>query len=151
MVVLLARRDRLRGGLAGELGHGQPAVTSVYEILSDGLRERALFVLVIGLRFIAGGAARRGQPPFRRRTALPGAVPARPPVAVYAVVGVVFLLWLNCAGIDNVGQVLVLVALAVLAVVGVEVLRRQTARSSRQPDGFLTAGALRFAGSPRCA
>jgi hypothetical protein len=31
-------------------------------------------------------------------------------------------------GINNLGQVLVIVALAVLAVVGVEVLRRQTAR-----------------------
>ena len=50
------------------------------------------------------------------------------PAAVYAVVAVVFLLWLAfIPGIDNPGQVLVIVLLAVLAVVGVEALRRQTA------------------------
>jgi hypothetical protein len=40
-----------------------------------------------------------------------------------------FLLWLAfIPGIENVGQVLVIVGLAILAVLGVEVLRRQTAR-----------------------
>jgi hypothetical protein len=107
----------------------QPAVTSVWEILSDGLRERALFVLVIGLAFVVGGlltgpgrhsvAVRRFLAPYLRDH----------PVAVYAVLAVVFLLWLSfMPGIDNLGQVLTLVALAVLAVVGVETLRRQTAR-----------------------
>ena len=39
-----------------------------------------------------------------------------------------FLLWLAIIpGINNLGQVLVLLPLAALAVVGVEVLRRQTA------------------------
>ncbi len=33
----------------------QPAVNAVWEIISDGLRERALFVLVIGVGFIVGG------------------------------------------------------------------------------------------------
>jgi hypothetical protein len=107
----------------------QPAVTSVWEILSDGLRERALFVLVIGLAFVLGGvlagpgrrsvAVRRFLAPYLRDH----------PVAVYAGLAVVFLLWLSfMPGIDNLGQVLTLVALAVLAVVGVEILRRQTAR-----------------------
>jgi hypothetical protein len=138
LVVLLARR--LIGSAVDSLASSdtvQPAVTSVYEILSDGLRERALFVLVIGLGFIAGGllagpgrhsvAVRRFLAPYLRDH----------PVAVYAVVGVVFLLWLSfMPGIDNVGQVLVLVALAVLAVVGVEILRRQTAREfPRGPTG----------------
>ena len=51
------------------------------------------------------------------------------PVVVYSVVALLFLLWLTVMpGIDNLGQVLTIVALAVLAVVGVEVLRRQTAR-----------------------
>ena len=50
-------------------------------------------------------------------------------VAVYAVVAVLFLLWLAIMpGINNLGQVLVIVALAVLAVVGIEALRRQTAQ-----------------------
>jgi hypothetical protein len=46
---------------------------------------------------------------------------------------VLFLLWLTfIPGINNLGQVLVIVLLAVLAVVGIEVLRRQTAREFRK-------------------
>jgi hypothetical protein len=130
LVVLLARR--LIGSAVDSLASSdtvQPAVTSVYEILSDGLRERALFVLLIGLAFIAGGllvgpgrhsvAVRRFLAPYLRDH----------PVAVYSVVAVGFLLWLSfIPGINNLGQVLVIVLLAVLAVVGIEVLRRQTAR-----------------------
>ena len=107
----------------------KPAVTSVWEILSEGLRQRALFVLVIGLAFIGGGAlagpgrhevaVRRFLAPYLRDH----------PVAVYAVVAVLFLLWLSfIPGINNLGQVLVIVVLAALAVVGIEILRRQTAR-----------------------
>ena len=49
-------------------------------------------------------------------------------VAVYSVAAVLFLLWLAFTpAINNLGQVLVIVALAVLAVVGIELLRRQTA------------------------
>jgi hypothetical protein len=52
---------------------------------------------------------------------------------------VLFLLWLTfIPGINNLGQVLVILALAVLAVVGIETLRRQTAREypprSNTPD-----------------
>jgi hypothetical protein len=86
-------------------------------------------VLVIRVGFVAGGvlagpgrravAVRRFLAPYLRDH----------PVATYAVVVVLFLLWLSfIPGINNLGQVLVIVALAVLAVVGVEVLRRQTAR-----------------------
>ena len=51
------------------------------------------------------------------------------PAAVYAVVAALFLLWLAfIPGINNFGQVLVILILLVLAVVGVELLRRQTAR-----------------------
>ena len=40
-----------------------------------------------------------------------------------------FLLWLTIMpGINNLGQVLVIVLLAALAVVGIELLRRQTAQ-----------------------
>ena len=130
LVALLMRR--LIGSAVDSLASldtVQPAVTSVYEILSDGLRERALFVLVIGLAFIAGGllagpgrhsvAVRRFLAPYLRDH----------PVAVYSVVAVGFLLWLSfMPGINNLGQVFVIVLLAVLALVGVEVLRRQTAR-----------------------
>ena len=107
----------------------KPAITSVWDILSAGLRQRALFVLVIGLGFIGGGAlagpgrhevaVRRFLAPYLRDH----------PVAVYAVVAVLFLLWLSfIPGINNLGQVLVIVVLAALAVVGIEILRRQAAR-----------------------
>ena len=56
---------------------------------------------------------------------------------VYSVVAVLFLLWLAVMpGINNLGQVLVIVALAALAVVGIEVLRRQTAQEfPPRPNG----------------
>ena len=107
----------------------KPAVQSVWGIVSEGLRERGLFVLVIGLAFVGAGllagpgrhavAVRRSLAPHLRDQ----------PVVVYAVVAVLFLLWLAFTpGINNLGQVLVIVALAVLAVVGIEALRRQTAQ-----------------------
>jgi uncharacterized protein YukE len=130
LLVLVARR--LLGGEVDSLASSdtvEPAITSVWDIISDGLRQRALFVLVIGVAFVAAGllagpgrhsvAVRRFLAPYLRDH----------PVAVYAVLAVLFLLWLTVIpGIDNLGQVLTIVALAVLAVVGVEILRRQTAR-----------------------
>ena len=107
----------------------KPAITSVWNIISAGLRQRTLFVLVIGLAFIGGGllagpgrhevAVRRFLAPYLRER----------PVVVYAVLAFVFLLWLAfLPTINNLGQVLVVLILAALAVVGVEILRRQTAR-----------------------
>ena len=107
----------------------KPAITSVWNIISAGLRDRALFVLVIGLGFIGGGllagpgrhevAVRRFLAPYLRER----------PVVVYAVLAFIFLLWLTLLPtINNLGQVLVVLVLAGLAVVGVEILRRQTAR-----------------------
>jgi hypothetical protein len=107
----------------------KPAITAFWNIISAGLRERALFVLVIGLGFIGAGllagpgrhevAVRRFLAPYLREH----------PVAVYAVLAFIFLIWLAfLPTINNVGQVLVIVLLAALAVVGVEILRRQTAR-----------------------
>jgi hypothetical protein len=107
----------------------KPAVSSVWNIISDGLRERALFALVIGVAFIIGGllagpgrhevAVRRFLAPYLREQ----------PVVVYAVLAFIFLLWLTLLPtINNFGQVLVLLVLAGLAVLGVEILRRQTAR-----------------------
>ena len=130
LLVLLTRR--LIGSGVESVASSEtvkPAVTSVWEILSEGLRQRALFALVIGLAFIAGGlvagpgrhevAVRRFLAPYLRDH----------PVAVYSAVAVLFLLWLSfIPGINNLGQVLVIVVLAALAVVGVEILRRQTAR-----------------------
>jgi hypothetical protein len=112
----------------------KPAVTAIWDIVSGGLRQRALFVLVIGVAFIVGGvlagpgrhatAVRRFLAPYLRDHA----------VVVYSVVAVLFLLWLTIMpGINNLGQVLVIFALAVLAVVGVEILRRQTAREFPPP------------------
>ena len=85
-------------------------------------------MLVIGLGFIAGGllagpgrhevAVRRFLAPYLRER----------PAVVYAVLALIFLLWLTLLPtINNFGQVLVVLALAALAVVGVEILRRQTA------------------------
>jgi hypothetical protein len=107
----------------------KPAVTAIWDIVSGGLRQRALFVLVIGVAFIGGGvlagpgrhamAVRRFLAPYLRDR----------PVVVYSVVAVLFLLWLTIMpGINNLGQVIVVVILALLAVFGVELLRRQTAR-----------------------
>ena len=130
LFILLTRR--LLGNAVDSLAASdavKPAITSVWDIVSGGLRQRALFVLVIGLAFVGGGAlagpgrhalaVRRFLAPYLRDH----------PVGVYAVVALVFLLWLSfIPGINNLGQVLVIVVLAALAVLGVEILRRQTAR-----------------------
>jgi hypothetical protein len=107
----------------------KPAATAIWDIVSGGLRQRALFVLVVGAAFIVGGVlsgpgrhamtVRRFLAPYLREH----------PVAVYSVVAVLFLLWLTIMpAINNLGQVIVIVVLALLAVLGVELLRRQTAR-----------------------
>ncbi len=107
----------------------EPAVLSIWNIVSEGLRERALFVLIIGLAFIGAGLLTGPARPAvaSRRFLAPHLRDNR--VAVYAVVAGFFLLWLTfMPGIDNVGQLLVIFLLAALAVVGVEALRRQTER-----------------------
>jgi hypothetical protein len=107
----------------------KPAISAVFNIISAGLRDRAVFVLVIGLGFIVGGllagpgrhevAVRRFLAPYLRDQ----------PVVVYAVLAFIFLLWLTLLPtINNVGQVVVVLILVGLAVWGVEILRRQTAR-----------------------
>jgi hypothetical protein len=117
----------------------KPAITAAWDIISAGLRQRALFVLVIGLAFIGGGAlAGPGRHEVAVRRFLAPYLRDRP-VVVYAVVAFVFLVWLAfLPTINNVGQVLVILILAALAVVGVEILRRQTARefpdASTAPD-----------------
>jgi predicted nuclease with TOPRIM domain len=131
LLVLLTRR--LAGHAVVDAMAGsetvKPAVQSVWDIVTEGLRQRALFILVIGLAFVGAGlvagpgrhavAVRRFLAPHLRDQ----------PVVVYSVVAVLFLLWLAfIPGINNLGQVLVIVALAVLAVVGIEALRRQTAQ-----------------------
>jgi hypothetical protein len=111
----------------------EPAVQAVWDTISDGLRERARFILVVGLGFIVAGLlagpgryatiARRWLAPHLRDH----------PAAAYVAVAALFLLWLAfIPGINNFGQVLTILLLAVLAVVGVEALRRQTAREFPQ-------------------
>ncbi len=131
LLVLLTRR-LLGGAVVDSVASSQtvePAIQSVWDIVSGTLRERALFALVIGAAFVVAGlfagparwavAARRALAPHLRDH----------PVAVYFVVAVLFLLWLTIMpGINNLGQVLVIVLLAALAVVGIELLRRQTAQ-----------------------
>jgi hypothetical protein len=120
----------------------KPAVTAVFDIISGGLRERALFVLVIGLGFIIAGllagpgrhevAVRRFLAPYLREQ----------PVAVYAVLAFLFLIWLTfIPTINNVGQIIVILILVALAVWGVEILRRQTAREF--PNASTTSGGER--------
>jgi hypothetical protein len=131
LVVLMTRRlagNAVVDGMAAS-DTVKPAVQSAWDIVTAGLRERALFILVIGLAFVGGGllagpgrhsvAVRRFLAPYLRDQ----------PAVVYSLVAVLFLLWLAfMPGINNLGQVLVIVALAVLAVVGIESLRRQTAQ-----------------------
>jgi transcriptional regulator with XRE-family HTH domain len=131
LLLLLARR-LIGGAVESSLASSEtvePAIKSVWEIVSDGLRERALFILVIGLAFVGAGvlagpgrhavAVRRFLAPYLRDQ----------PVLIYSVVAVSFPLWLAfLPAITNLGQVLVIVLLAVLAVVGIERLRRQAAR-----------------------
>jgi hypothetical protein len=131
LLVLLARR-LIGSAVVDSLASSEtvkPAISSVWDIVSGTLRERALFVLVIGLAFVGAGllagpgrravAVRRFLAPYLRDQ----------PVVVYSVAAVLFLLWLAfMPGINNLAQVLVIVALAVLAVVGIELLRRQTAQ-----------------------
>jgi len=117
----------------------KPAITASWNIISAGLRERALFVLVIGLGFIVGGAlAGPGRHEVAVRRFLAPYLRERP-VVVYAVLALIFLLWLTfLPTINNVGQVIVVLVLLGLAVWGVEILRRQTARefpdASTAPD-----------------
>jgi hypothetical protein len=131
LLVLLTRR-LIGGAVVDSVASSdavKPAITAVWNIISTGLHDRAVFVLVIGLGFIGGGllagpgrhevAVRRFLAPYLREQ----------PVAVYAVLAVIFLLWLTLLPtINNLGQVLVVLILAALAVVGVEILRRQAAR-----------------------
>ncbi len=131
LVVLLARR-LLGGAVVDSEALSEtvkPAITSIWDIISAGLRQRALFVGVIGLAFIGGGAlAGPGRYAIASRRFLAPSLRDHP-VAVYGAVAALFLLWLSfIPGINNLGQVLVIFALAALAVVGVEILRRQTAR-----------------------
>ena len=121
LLVLLVRRV-IGNGVVDSVASSdavKPAITSVWNIISAGLRDRALFVLVIGLGFIAGGllagpgrhevAVRRFLAPYLRER----------PVVVYAVLAFIFLLWLTLLPtINNFGQVLVVLVLAGLAVVG---------------------------------
>ena len=136
LVVLTAKR--LIGNEVGSLASSdtvKPAIQSVWDILSESLRDRGRFILVIGIGFIAAGAfagpgryavaARRRLAPFLRDHA----------VASYTIVAAAFLLWLSFVpGISNPGQMLTILLLAVLVAFGVAVLRRQTAREF-PPDG----------------
>ncbi len=122
---------RLIGNEVGSLASSEtvkPAVESVWDILSQSLRDRARFILVIGIGFLAAGAlagpsryavaSRRFIAPFLRDH----------PVGTYTIVAGVYLLWLSfMPGIQSFGQVLVFLLLAALTAFGVAVLRRRTA------------------------
>ena len=140
-LLILLTRHLIGGAVVDSVAKSdtvKPAITAIWNVLSDGLHQRALFVLLVGVGFIAGGmlagpgrhevTVRRFLAPYLRDN----------PVVVYAVLAVVFLVWLTfLPTINNFGQVLVILALAALAVVGVEILRRQTAREF--PDATTAA------------
>jgi hypothetical protein len=131
-LLILLTRNLIGGAVVDSVAKSdtvKPAITAIWNVLSAGLHQRALFVLLVGVGFIVGGmlagpgrhevAVRRFLAPHLREQ----------PVAVYAVLAFVFLVWLSfLPTINNFGQVLVILALAALAVVGVEILRRQTAQ-----------------------
>jgi hypothetical protein len=138
LLVLLIRRltgnavvDSLSGSETVE-----PAVRSVWDIVSGGLRERALFLIVVGVAFVGAGLlAGPGRPATSTRRFLAPYLREQP-VLVYSVVAAFFILWLTfIPGIENLGQVIVVIALGVLAVVGVEALRRQTAEEFPERPG----------------
>jgi predicted nuclease with TOPRIM domain len=139
LLVLVVRR-LIGSGVVDSLASSEavePAIRSVWDTVSEGLRQRALFVLIIGLAFVGGGlmAGPGGRAVALRRSLAPSL--RDQPVFVYSVVAVLFLLWLAfLPGINNLGQILVIVMLAVLAVVGIEALRRQTAQEfPPRPNG----------------
>src|SRR5215210_4477942 len=115
LLVLLARRllgSAVVDSVAGS-GAVEPAIAAVWNILTEGLRERTLFVVVVGLAFLASGllggashyavGARRFIAPYLRDR----------PGAVYFVVLLLFLLWLALMpGNLHLGQVGAIVALA---------------------------------------
>jgi hypothetical protein len=130
LLVLVARRV-IGGEILSSLASSaavEPALQFVWDTLSQGLRERAYFVLAVGVA-VAGGGLVSG--PGRRATAArhflaPFLVEHR--AAVYSLVGLLFLLWLAFSpGTLHAGQLLAVGALAVAAFVGIEALRRQVA------------------------
>ena len=140
-LLILLTRHLIGGAVVDSVAKSdtvKPAITAIWNVLSDGLHQRALFVLLVGVGFIAGGMlAGPGRHEVRVRRFLAPYLRDNP-VVVYAVLAVVFLVWLTfLPTINNFGQVLVILALAALAVVGVEILRRQTAREF--PDATTAA------------
>ena len=131
-LIVLFTRHVIGGGVVNSVAKSdtvKPAITATWNIVSEGLQQRAIFVLVIGVAFIvAGMVAGPGRYEVAVRRFLAPHLRERPAV-VYGVLAVLLLLWLALLPtINNFGQVLVVLVLAALAVVGVEILRRQTAR-----------------------
>jgi hypothetical protein len=130
-LILLAARRATGGAVVDSLAGStavEPAILAVWDALTGGLRERALFVLVVGVAFVGAGLlAGSGRRATAARRVLAPHLRDRP-VAVYSVVGLLFLLWLAfMPGVLGAGQLIAVVGLAVLAVVGIEALRRQVA------------------------
>ena len=73
----------------------EPAIRSVWDIVAEGLRERGLFVLVIGLAFVGGGVL-AGTRPFTPspRDASSHRTCATIRSGSTLVVAVLFLVWL---------------------------------------------------------
>jgi hypothetical protein len=105
----------------------QSAVNSVWNILSDGLYAKIWFTIATGVLFVlAGMLAGPGRAGTKVREWLAPALRDHIPL-VYIGVGVLFLIRLAVMPTPQAGNIIPQIVLAVLAVLGVEALRRQTA------------------------
>jgi hypothetical protein len=141
LLVLIVRR--LAGSyVVEELVESQtvrPAVENAWAILTDQLRDGGLTMLALGLIVLLaawlGGTsssavgARRGLAPYLARAEI-----------AYAVAATLFLLLLWWQPTVQTSRVSLMVAAAALLVLGVELLRRQTAREVPEP-GAIDLGA----------
>ena len=105
----------------------QPAVNSIWNILSDGLYSKIWFTIATGVLFVlAAMLAGPGRAGTKVREWLAPAL--RDHIAlVYIGVAVLFLIRLALMPTPQVGNIIPQIVLAVLVVLGVEALRRQTA------------------------
>jgi sulfite exporter TauE/SafE len=129
-ITLLARRvigNQLVDSLV-KVPSNKPAVHDIWNIATTLLYDIGVAMIVYGLIFIVAAVlAGQSRPAIGLRRALAPSLRERP-VAVYGAVAVAYLLVLAWGPTPAFRQVLPVVGIAVLVIVGVEALRRQTAR-----------------------
>lgn len=129
-IVLLARRvigNQIVDSLV-KVPSNKPAVHDVWNIATTLLYDIGVAMVVYGLIFIVAAAlAGQSRPAIGLRRALAPTLRERP-VAVYGFVAFAYLLVLAWGPTPAFRQVLPVLGIAALLIVGVEALRRQTAR-----------------------